>query len=71
MFASLRDSKSGVEKSRQFWLRVCGPPLFPAVIIDLASGGTAYSSLQLPPQSGRDNMLCLTGKAHTREARIA
>ena len=28
MFASLRDSKSGVEKSKQFWLRVCGPPLY-------------------------------------------
>ena len=26
--ASLRESKSGVEKSQQFWLRVRGPPLF-------------------------------------------
>ena len=26
--ASLRKSKSGVEKSQQFWLRVRGPPLY-------------------------------------------
>ena len=39
MFASLRDSKSGVEKSKQFWLRVWGPPLYCQLLVSVESAG--------------------------------
>ena len=38
--ASLRESKSGVEKSQQFWLRVRGPPLY-----DLRFPGLVFGNL--------------------------